>query len=159
LHDLDVRSPGDQQRRQVWRRSWNRNPSGNPAACHADRPFELPWSKLPAVLVGQQPWRWPPLDVRRERPWRARLAAAWEPDRVKAFLTTQDYGGPDGAYAAAHGLSNDPAVKTAITAALSWLATAGAEDDGTGAELTDEEFADLFGRAGRPPRGIQQGGE
>ena len=99
--------------------------------------------------------------MRRERPWGARLAAAWEPDRVKAFLTTQDYGGPDGAYAAAHGLSNDPAVKTAITAALSWLATAGAEDDGTGAELTDEEFADLFGRAGRPAassRAASEGG-
>jgi hypothetical protein len=26
-------------------------------------------------------------------PWRARLAATWEPDRSKAFQISQDYGG------------------------------------------------------------------
>jgi hypothetical protein len=33
-------------------------------------------------------------------------------------------------------------VKAHITAVLAWFGTAGTEDDGTGAELTEEEFAD-----------------
>jgi hypothetical protein len=84
-------------------------------------------------------------------PWRARLAAAWEPDRAKAFAITQTFGGPDGEYLAAMELSRNSAVKNYISTVEGWYGTAGVGDQpGDFEPMTDDEEAVLFGRMARP---------
>jgi hypothetical protein len=79
-------------------------------------------------------------------PWRARLAAAWASSRSEAFRLTQDFGGPDGDYAAFGELSGHPAVKAYVGAVLAWFGTAGVDPfAGADDQLTSGELARLFG--------------
>jgi hypothetical protein len=84
-------------------------------------------------------------------PWRARLAAAWEPSRAKAFRLTQDFGDADGEAHAALELGSNAAVRRYVSSVESWYATAGiGSDPGDLPELTPEDDAALFGdRAGK----------
>lgn len=91
-------------------------------------------------------------------PWRARLAAAWEGNRVAAFRITQDFGGPGGDIDAFGELGGHPAVTAYVNAVMNWFATAGIGDPATREPVTDEELAPLFGRAAAHAMDPQQTG-
>lgn len=58
----------------------------------------------------------------RGLPWRAKVAAAWEPNRVDAFRIAQDYGTPDGDVMSRVELAGHPAVSRHINAVNAWAA-------------------------------------
>ena len=78
-------------------------------------------------------------------PWRAVLAATWEPNRLDAFRITQDYAGPEGDNASRIELAGHPAVTRHIAEVNSW-ATSMPEPE----ELTPEQVASLY------PKGAQE---
>lgn len=74
-------------------------------------------------------------------PWRARLAAAWERDRLAAFRITQDFGGPDGEDMSQVEFAGHPAVARHIAEVHQWARTSGlAKVD----PLSDDEQDALF---------------
>lgn len=84
----------------------------------------------------------------RGLPWRARLAAAWEPDRVKAFAITQDYAGPDAEDLAMVEFAGHSAVNRHVSAVNTWANTKPAPP-----EPTEQEMAAMFppSHDGPPP--------
>jgi hypothetical protein len=79
-----------------------------------------------------------PPEALNHLPWRARLAAAHEPDRVKAFQMTQDFGGPQGDALSVE-LDGHAAVRNYVAQVNAWLTA----PDGAPA-MTDDEIAGLF---------------
>lgn len=75
----------------------------------------------------------------RDLPWRARLAAAWEPDRLKAFEIVEDYSGPDGEDMALVNLAGHPAVGRHVSAVNTWASTKPAAP-----EPTEQEIDGMF---------------
>jgi hypothetical protein len=75
----------------------------------------------------------------RGLPWRAKLAAAWEPNRLDAFRITQDYGGPDGDTMSRVDLAGHPAVTRHVSEVNTWAATMPEP-----AAPTPEEVATLY---------------
>lgn len=74
-------------------------------------------------------------------PWRARLAAAWERDRLAAFRITQDYGDADGDVLSRDELSGHPAVVQYVERVRHWAATSGV---GVQPSMTPAEVDGLF---------------
>lgn len=59
-------------------------------------------------------------------PWRARLAAAWEPTLVEAHRLAEEYADPElGAWMSSQALANHPAVRDYIGRVNNWAATSG----------------------------------
>lgn len=71
----------------------------------------------------------------RGLPWRARLAAAWEPDRLKAFEITQSFAGPDAEDLALVEFAGHPAVSRHVSQVSTWATTTPPAP-----ELTEQEM-------------------
>jgi len=78
-------------------------------------------------------------------PWRARLAAAWEPNTVRVMEMARNYAGPDGEVMAAYELANNPAVGAYVASVQEWYVSAGATDNSP--EAADEAYRQMFGDA------------
>lgn len=77
-------------------------------------------------------------------PWRARLAAAWEPDTARVMEMARQYAGPDGEVMAAYELANNPAVGAYVASVQEWYVSAGTHEAAS-PEAADEAYRQMYG--------------